>query len=232
MSLPKLETPTYELILPSDGSKVKYRPFLVKEYKILLTALESDAEEIYRIVTDLIDACTFKTLKVKNLPNFDTEYLFLNIRAKSIGESTSINIKCKNCESDIKIDMDVTKAEVERSSDHSNTVKITDTISIEMRYPTFQEILDIYNNSKSEKIVDLICACIDKIYTEEEYFNTSEYPKEEVTEFVNSFSKEQFDHLEKFFLTMPKLVQKIEKVCENCNTNNEIKLEGLQNFFA
>jgi hypothetical protein len=232
MSLPKLETPSYELTLPSDGSKVKYRPFLVKEYKILLTVLESDAEEIYRIVNELIDACTFKLLNVKKLPNFDTEYIFLNIRAKSIGENTSISLKCKNCEADVKADLDITKAEVERTEGHSNKIQINETLSIEMRYPTFQEILDIYGNSKSENIVDLICACIDKIYTEDQYFETSEYPKEEVVEFVNSFSKDQFDLLEKFFLTMPKLTQKVESICEKCNTTNEVKLEGLQNFFA
>lgn len=232
MSLPKLETPTYELNLPSDGRKIKYRPFLVKEYKILLTALESDAEEIYRIVNDLIDACTFKALDINKLSNFDTEYIFLNIRARSIGENTSISLKCKNCDADIKTDLDVTKAEIERSADHSTKIQINETLSIEMRYPTFQEILDIYGNSKSENIVDLICACIDKIYTEDQYYETSEYPKEEVIEFVNSFSKDQFDLLEKFFLTMPKLVQKVEKDCESCGTKNEVKLEGLQNFFA
>lgn len=232
MSLPKLETPSYELTLPSDGRKIKYRPFLVKEYKILLTALESDAEEIYRIVSELINACTFGELDVQKLSSFDTEYIFLNIRAKSIGENTSVTLKCKNCDTEIKADLDLTKAQVETLPNHDTKISITETMSIEMRYPTFKEILSIYNNSQSENIVDLICLCISKVYTEEEYFDTSEYKKEEVVEFVNSFSKAQFDKLEQFFLTMPKLVQNVKTICDNCSTDNEYKLEGLQNFFA
>jgi hypothetical protein len=108
MALPKLDTPTYDLTLPSTGEKVKYRPFLVKEYKILLTALDSDTEEIYKIVTELVDVCTFNKLKVRDLPNFDIEYLFLNIRGKSIGEKTSLTLECTNCASKINFDLDIT----------------------------------------------------------------------------------------------------------------------------
>ena len=150
MALPILETPTYELTLPSTDQKVKYRPFLVKEYKILLTALESDGTEIQRIVTDLVDVCTFNKLDVKTLPNFDIEYLFLNIRAKSIGEMTSLNLKCNNCENEITFELDITKAEVKRNPEHTTKIFITDTIGLEMRYPKFEEMAAIYENFKSE----------------------------------------------------------------------------------
>ena len=230
MALPKLETPTYDLILPSTGEKVKYRPFLVKEYKILLTALDSDSEEIYKIVTDLVDVCTFNKLKVKELPNFDIEYLFLNIRAKSIGEKTSLNLECTNCENKITFDLDITKAEVKKHSDHTTKILITDKVGLEMRYPVFGEIVGIYDNFNSENVVDLLCSCIKTVYTDEEQYN--EYTREELVEFVNSFSRTQFEKLEQFFLTMPKITQKVEQVCDKCGTSNEVNLEGLQNFFV
>ena len=232
MPLPKLETPTYELILPSTGEKVKYRPFLVKEYKILLTALESDAEEIYRIVTELIDVCTFKTLKTSRLPSFDIEYIFLNIRAKSIGENTSTIITCKNCQNKIEHVVDITKAKVHKNNEHTNKIEINDSITLEMRYPNFKEVLDIFEDANSDKIVELVCSCIDTVYTENEYYKLEDHTKEEIDEFVNSFSKAQFDKLENFFITMPKLKQDIHAVCSNCNTENNIVVEGLQNFFG
>lgn len=230
MALPKLETPTYELILPSTEQKVKYRPFLVKEYKILLTALESDAEEIYKIVTDLVDVCTFNKLKVKELPNFDIEYLFINIRAKSIGEKTSLTLTCNNCENKIDFELDITQAEVKRNSEHTTKILITDTIGLEMRYPVFEEIASIYENFNSDKIVEMLSSCIKTVFTDEQQY--TEYTKEELVEFVNSFSKSQFEQLEKFFVTMPKITQTVEQDCSKCGSKNEVKLEGLQNFFV
>jgi hypothetical protein len=230
MSLPKLETPIYELILPSTGEKIKYRPFLVREYKILLTTLDSDSEEIHRVITELVDVCTFKKLKIDSLANFDIEYIFLNMRAKSVGEVANITVKCTNCENKIDAEMDLTKATIERSADHTQRILITDTIGIEMRYPKFEEMIEIYQNFKSDKIVEMLCSCISTVFTEEELYN--DYTNEELIEFVNSFSKEQFEKLEQFFLTMPKVVQHIEKDCDKCGTHNNIKLEGLQNFFV
>ena len=230
MALPKLETPTYELTLPSSGAKVKYRPFLVKEYKILLTALESDGEEIHRIVTELVDACTFKKLKVDVLPNFDIEYLFLNIRAKSIGEMTNLTLKCTNCESQIDFELDITKATVKKYPNHTNKIQITDKIFMEMKYPKFSEMLDIYQNFKSENIVEMLCACIDAVFDDEQRYDS--YTKEELVEFVNTFSKPQYEKLEEFFLTMPRVNQHIEQTCPACGTKNEVTLEGLQNFFV
>jgi hypothetical protein len=230
MALPKLETPTYELNLPSTGDKVKYRPFLVKEYKILLTALDADNTEVQRIVNELVDVCTFNKLPMKDLPNFDIEYLFLNIRAKSIGEIANLKLTCNSCESDINFELDLTKAEVKKDEKHSSKINITETIILEMRYPKFEEMLNIYQNFKSENIVDLLCNCIKAVYTEEQVYE--DYTKDELTEFVNGFSKTQFSLLENFFLTMPKVVQHIDQNCPSCGAHNELNLEGLQNFFV
>jgi hypothetical protein len=230
MALPKLEIPTYELILPSTGEKIKYRPFLVKEYKILLTALESDGEEVHRMINELVDVCTFKKLKMEDLPNFDIEYIFLNLRARSVGETTSLTLQCNNCENKIKFDLDITKAEIKKDPEHTTKILISDNIGLEMRYPKFEEMITIYQNFKSESVVELLCNCIKNVYTDEQLYD--DYTKEELIEFVNGFSKGQFELLEKFFLTMPKVVQHVEQDCPECGAHNELNLEGLQNFFV
>ena len=230
MALPKLETPSYELILPSTGEKIKYRPFLVKEYKVLLTGLESDNEEIHRIISELVDVCTYNKLKILELSNFDIEYIFLNMRAKSIGEIANLTLQCNSCENKINFELDITNAIVKKDASHSKKINITDKIILEMRYPRFDEMMEIYQNFKSESIVDMLCNCISAVYTEEEVYD--EYTKEELVEFVNSFSKDQFSKLEQFFLTMPKVVQHIEQKCDACGAENELNLEGLQNFFV
>ena len=230
MALPKLETPSYELILQSKGEKIKYRPFLVKEYKVLLTGLESDNEEIHRIISELVDVCTYNKLKILELSNFDIEYIFLNMRAKSIGEIANLTLQCNSCENKINFELDITNAIVKKDASHSKKINITDKIILEMRYPRFDEMMEIYQNFKSESIVDMLCSCISAVYTEEEVYD--EYTKEELVEFVNSFSKDQFSKLEQFFLTMPKVVQHIEQKCDVCGAENELNLEGLQNFFV
>jgi hypothetical protein len=230
MALPKLETPTYELILPSSGEKITFRPFLVKEYKILLTTLDAENAEINRVITELVDACTFNKLKIDTLANFDVEYIFLNIRAKSIGEITNLILNCNNCDNQISLDLDLTKATVEKSPEHSAKINLTDKIIIEMRYPKFEEMINIYQNFKSDIIVEMLSSCIKAVYTEDKVYD--DYTREELLEFVNSFSKSQFEMIENFFLTMPKLVQRIEQDCDKCGAHNTMTLEGLQNFFV
>jgi len=230
MALPKLETPTYTLILPSTGKQYRYRPFLVKEYKILLTALESDNAEIHRIMTELVDVCTFNKIDAIELPNFDLEYVFLQIRAKSIGEMTNLELQCNNCDTKISFELDISKAEVIKNPNHNNKIIISDSITLEMRYPKFSEMADIYENFNTDKAVDLLCMCIKSILTPEKVYD--DFTREEITEFVNGFSKEQFEKIEEFFLTMPKLNQHIEQSCGNCGSKNELTLEGLQNFFV
>lgn len=230
MALPKLETPTYELIIPSTGERITFRPFLVKEYKILLTSLDADNAEINKVVTGLVDACTFNKLKIDMLSNFDIEYIFLNMRAKSIGEITNLLLTCNNCNNQIPVDLDLTKAKVTNSMNHSSRINLTDNIIIEMRYPKFDEMINIYQNFKSDKIVELLSDCVKAVYTEDKVYD--DYTKEELMEFVNSFSKNQFELIENFFLTMPRLVQHIEEDCDKCGAHNTMTLEGLQNFFV
>ena len=229
MTLPILETPTYELILPSTNKKVKYRPFLVKEYKILLTNVSNDSSEISRVVVDLVDNCTFKALDINKLAHFDIEYLFLNIRSKSISETTDLIVNCK-CGEKIEYSMDLTNLRVEKEKDFKNKIMLTEDIGVVMRYPKFEEIIKIHDNISSDKIIELVCDCIDAVYTKEDYFDS--FTKEEMEVFVNSFTKKQFDLLEEFFRKIPKIVHEINVTCPACGTVNNTKLEGLENFFV
>jgi hypothetical protein len=231
MALPILETPTYELILPSTNKKVKYRPFLVKEYKILLTTVEADVSEITRIVTELVDNCTFNKLDVTKLAHFDVEYLFLNIRAKSISETADIVINCE-CGTKIDYTLDITNLKVEKNDNTTNKVMLTDEVGVILRYPQFDEMLSIRDNANSARIVELITDCVDAVFTKDDYFDKTSYTNEELNIFVSSFTKKQFDKLEEFFRNIPKIVQHIETDCPSCNKHNVVDLEGLQNFFV
>lgn len=231
MALPILETPTYELILPSTNKKVKYRPFLVKEYKILLTSVEADANEISRIVTELVDNCTFNKLDIEKLAHFDVEYLFLNIRAKSISETADIVINCE-CGTKIDYTLEITNLKVVKDEKTSNKVMLTEDVGVVLRYPKFDEMLDIRDNANSTRVVELITACVDAVFTKDDYFDKDSYTNEELSTFISSFTKKQFDKLEEFFRNIPKIVQHIEVDCPSCKKHNEVDLEGLQNFFV
>ena len=231
MALPILETPSYELILPSTNKKVKYRPFLVKEYKILLTTVEADVSEITRIVTELVDNCTFNKVDISKLAHFDVEYLFLNIRAKSISETADIVINC-DCGTKIDYTLDITNLKVVKDEKTTNKVMLTEDIGVVLRYPRFDEMLDIRDNANSTRIVELITDCVDAVFTKDDYFDKTSYTNEELSSFTSSFTKQQFDKLEEFFRNIPKIVQHIEVDCPSCKKHNEVDLEGLQNFFV
>jgi len=231
MSLPTLNTPTYELILPSSNKKIKYRPFLVKEFKILLTALESEEDEITRVLLELIDSCTFNKLDLNVLANFDIEYIFINLRAKSIGETTDLVYKC-SCEHENKVQLNLLDLKVTKPDNFTNRIMVTDDVGVIMRYPKFNEMMDIYSNLNSDKVIELISNCIQTIFTQDEMFNTKEYKKEELISFVETFNKSQFEKLESFFVNMPRLIHNMQSICENCGKENDIVLEGLQNFFV
>jgi hypothetical protein len=232
MALPKLEVPTYTAKLPSSGQNIIYRPFLVKEHKILLTLMQSDVAEISRVVTDLVDACTFKKLDIQKLASFDIEYLFLLLRARSIGETMDLVMTCKKCEHKNEITVNLLEASVDKNKDHSNVVKISSDISIVMNYPKIKDTLYFFNNSNQDEVFNFVVSSIESIVINDEVFEAKDQTKEELDNFVNSMTKDQFDKLESFFLTMPKLTQKINKTCENCNELNETVLEGLENFFV
>jgi hypothetical protein len=166
---------------------------------------------------------------MNKLAHFDIEYLFLNIRAKSISETTELIINC-DCGEKIEYSMDLTKIKIKKEKDFANKIMLTDNIGVVMRYPKFDEIIKIQDNVSSDKVIELVCDCIDSVYTKEEYFDS--FTKEEMETFVNSFTKKQFDLLEEFFRKIPKLVHDISIKCPACNTVNNTKLEGLENFFV
>lgn len=231
MALPRLDTPTFELILPSSNKKVKFRPFLVKEHKILLTMSEAENEEVSRIVRELVDVCTFNKLKVDDLPHFDIEYIFMNLRAKSIGEMVDVNVNCE-CGNKITTQFNIEEAKIEKTSNHTNKIMITDTVGVEMRYPTIDEVIEVFATNDTKKVVDLIIKSIKTIFTAEEVWDAKDQTKEELEEFVFSLTKNQFQMLEEFFVTAPKIVQVIEADCDKCGKHNSVRLEGLQNFFV
>lgn len=231
MSLPILNTPTYELNLPSTGQKVIYRPFLVKEHKVLLTMTGADDSEAGRIVKDLVDACTFNKLNVSKLPHFDIEYVFLNIRAKSIGEMVEVVVNC-DCGNKIDASFNIEDLRIEKNENHSNKIMVTDTIGVEMSYPVFDEIIDIFSAKNTDEVFKLVTNSIVSIFDEESYYSAEDYSKEEINEFLNSLTKQQFEKIENFFTSSPKVVQVIETDCDKCGRHNVSRLEGLANFFV
>jgi len=231
MALPKLNTPTYELKLPSSGEKIRFRPFLVKEHKVLLTMSEAEDNEVSRIIRELVDVCTFKELKIKDLPHFDIEYIFMNLRAKSIGEIVDVVVNCE-CGTKIETNFNIEDLKVEVAEGHSNKIMINDDVGIEMKYPNIDEVVGVFASNDSQKIFELIINCIKAVYDQNEYWDAKDQTRAELEEFIYSLTKEQFDNVEKFFVTAPKIVQIIETDCPDCKKHNISRLEGLQNFFV
>jgi len=239
MPLPKIATPSYELELPSTGETIHYRPFLVKEEKVLVIALESeDTKQITTAIKTVIKNCILtKNIKVETLPTFDIEYLFLNIRAKSVGEEIEVNVICPDDEETtvtVKIDLDDIK--VQKNENHTNKIKIDDSIMMEMKYPSLDQFIknnfDFKKTNAMEQSYDLIASCIDKIYTEEEVWSAGDVTKKELMEFLEQMNSTQFKEIETFFETMPKLSHTIQVTNPKTEVESEVILEGLSSFFA
>ena len=231
MALPKLEVPTYELTLPSTNKKVVYRPFLVKEYKILLTLSQASDDEVSRVVKELVDACTFNKLNTNDLPHFDIEYVFMNLRAKSISEVVDVIITCGNCSNKYDASFNIENLKVEKAANHSNKIMLNDSIGIEMRYPSFDDIVRLID-ANDEEIFTMVKKTIKGVFDGDNYYDTSEQTNEELEDFLYSLTKEQFKKIEEFFASCPKVVQEFETTCPSCKTNNKSRIEGLQNFFV
>ncbi len=239
MPLPKIATPTYELELPSTGDTIKYRPFLVKEEKLLVIALESeDTKQITSTIKTVIKNCIeTKGVKVESLPTFDIEYLFLNIRGKSVGEEIEVNIICPDDEeTEVSIVINVDDIKVKTNENHTNKIQLDDKLIMQMRYPSLDQFIknnfDISNNSALEQSFELIASCIDKIYNEEEVWTASDVTKKELLEFLDQMNTTQFKEIEKFFETMPKLSHQIKVTNPKTKVESEVVLEGLSSFFA
>ena len=239
MPLPKIATPRYELELPSTGEKVTYRPFLVKEEKVLVIALESEnSKQITNAIKTVIQSCIItKGIKVEKLPTFDIEYLFLNIRGKSVGEEIEVNIICPDDgKTQVPVMIDLDDIQVQKNEDHKKQIKIDPTIMMEMKYPSLDQFIqnnfDFSDKNAMDQSFELIATCIDKIYTEDEVWAAADCSKKEIKEFVESMNSTQFKDIEKFFETMPKLSHTITVTNPNTNVESMVVLEGLSSFFA
>lgn len=239
MPLPKIATPKYELELPSTGNTVQFRPFLVKEEKLLVIALESeDSKEITTAVKTVIQSCILsKGIKVETLPTFDIEFLFLNIRGKSVGEEIEVNIICPDDnQTQTKVSIDINDIKVQRDDSHTNKIKIDDTIMMQMKYPSLEQFIQNNFNFSDKNAMDqsfeLMASCIDQVFTEDEVWAASDCTKKEIKEFIESMNSTQFKDIEKFFETMPKLSHKVKVTNPKTKVKSEVVLEGLASFFA
>ena len=237
MALPKLNTPTYELEIPSTDEKIKYRPFLVKEEKILLMAMESGKnEDIVQAVKDIVLACTFDKLDVSNLPMFDIEYIFLNIRAKSVGEISKLKLLAPDDNKTyVDVEINLTEVEVQVDDKHTNKIELSDDMGIIMTYPTIDSFMESgIQTVTASNMLDIISSCILQIYEKkgEKVYNSKDQTKKELTEFIESMNTKQFKEVQMFFDTMPKLKHTIKITNPNTKKTSEVTLSGLNDFFA
>ena len=238
MPLPKISTPTYELVIPSTKKKIKYRPFLVKEEKVLIIAMESEnTTTIANAVKEVISNCVLtRGVKVNELATFDIEYLFLNIRGKSVGEEVEVLVTCPD-DGETKVPTVITldEIEVQFDKDHSRDIKLDDELSMRLKYPSMDEFVKsnfTLNDIDVDDTFEIVMSCVEQIYNQEESWSTKDCTKKEMREFIEQLSSKQFKEVEKFFATMPKLSHTINITNPNTGVENEVVLEGLASFFA
>ena len=239
MPLPKISTAEYELKLPSNGKTIKYRPFLVREEKILILALESeDQKQITTAVKQVLKECVLtKGVKVDQLPSFDIEYLFLNIRGKSVGESIELMVTCgDDGKTEVPVTVLIDDIEVSTNDEHDTDIELSDGYSVKMKYPSLNQFIETNfsqdDEDAVEKSFEMIATSIDMVYNDKDMFAASECTKKELKEWVESLTSAQFQKIEQFFETMPKLTHTLEVVNPNTKKKNTIVLEGLTDFFA
>ena len=240
MPLPKINTPTYDLTLPSTGKKIKYRPFLVREEKILIMAMESEEmTEITNAIIQILGDCILsKDVKIESLATFDIEYLFLNVRAKSVGETVDVNITCPDDgETQVEMTIPVDSIRIQKIRGHKNIIKLDDDLSMKLRYPSLKQFVENNfetndGNSDVGQSLSMISSCIEMIYNQEESWEASDYSKEELDEFIEQLNTKQFKEIESFFTTMPKLSHTIKVRNPNTKVESEVVLEGLAAFFS
>tara|TARA_Y100000004_G_scaffold6707_1_gene7607 strand:+ start:1082 stop:1804 length:723 start_codon:yes stop_codon:yes gene_type:complete len=240
MPLPKINTPTYELEIPSTGKKIKYRPFLVREEKILVMALESeDMGQITNAIVEILSDCIItRGVKVAELATFDIEYLFLNVRAKSVGEEIEVNVTCPDDgETQVELKIGIDTIKVQKDKNHTNIIKLDDTLSMKMKYPSVNQFVENNfevdtANTGVDQSLDMISSCIEMVYNDDECWSASDCTQKEMMEFVEQMNTKQFKEIENFFITMPKLSHTIKVKNPNTKKDNEVVLEGLASFFS
>ena len=239
MPLPKIATPTYELVLPSTGKTIKYRPFLVKEEKILILALESeDPKQITNAIKTTLKSCiSTRGIKVEDLPTFDIEYIFLNIRGKSVGESIDVLVTCPDDgETQVEHKIYIDEIKIEKNEKHSPDIKLDHSLTLRMKYPSLNEFVknnfNISDDNTLQASMDIIVSCIDVVYSEDESWAAADCTKKELDEWLGTLNTSQFKEIEYFFETMPKLTHKVKIMNPNTKVESEVTLEGLTSFFG
>jgi len=236
MSLPiVLNAPKYELELPLSKKTINYRPYLVKEEKLLMMAMESsDQKMILKTIQDIIDACTFGEIKAKHLPTAELELIFLKLRSKSVGETSVIGYKCTECGSTNEVSVNLNDINIEQDKVVSNKIMLTDKVGVMMKYPTTDDVMKVIGSGASDvsNTFAVVGACIESIFDSENVYPTSESDKKDVEAFIDSLNTQQFNKIKDFFESMPKLKKDISFACTSCEHHNHVVLEGLQNFFA
>ena len=246
MALPKIDVPVYETTLISSGKKVKFRPFLVKEQKLFLMAAQSDDEkETVDVVKQVLNNCIITDIDIESLPTFDLEYLFMKLRARSVGEVVNLKYNCNNTVKDdkgedkvcgglVKFDLNLLEIEPTRNEEHNNKIEITDKLGIVMKYPTLGMVKSFYNlqSESIDTIMDVIVSCIDFIYDADQMYYAKDSTKEELMEFVDNLQQDDLEKIQKFFTTMPKISKPLDFKCGKCGYEEKIVVEGIQNFFV
>ena len=236
MALPKLTTPTYELEIPSTDEKIKFRPFLVKEEKILMMAMESKkSADIVQAVKEIVEECTFNKINISDMPMFDIEYVFLQIRSKSVGEVSKIRVLCPDDgKTYANLDLDLNEVKVQVGDDHTNKIELNNGMGIIMKYPTIDSFKESgIQDINASNMLEVIGGCILQIYEEEgkKVYDPKDQTKKELTDFIEQLTTEQFKHIQKFFDTMPKLKHEITVKNPKTKKDNKITLTGLNDFF-
>mgnify|MGYP000131108977 FL=1 len=237
MALPKIDVPIYELTVPSTDEKIKYRPFLVKEEKLLLIAMESgENSDILRAVKDIVDSCTFNKMKIGNMPMFDVEYIFLQIRSKAVGEVSTLRVLClDDMKTYAKVEVDLNEIEVRVTDAHTNKIELSDEMGVIMKYPTVDSFVENkIDDISPANMLDVIITCIDKIYDKkgEEVFDAKDSTKQELIDFVEQMNTTQFADVQKFFDTMPSLTHEITVKNPKTKKESKVTLNGLNDFFG
>ena len=232
MALPRIDTPTYQLTLPSTQQKIDFRPFFVREQKIIMMAQESqDEKQMVRAMSDLVTSCTFNKFDVNKLPIFDVEYMFLKIRGKSIGETVELNLMCPDDgETQVPTKINLEEIEVSMTVGHSNMIDITDNIKLQLRYPIYSDATQVGGLEQSDGVFKLLTRCIDKIIYGDQEYNRVDITDKEIEEFIDQLNTDQFNRIVEFFNTMPKLRHVVQITNPKTKVKSEVVLEGLQNF--
>ena len=233
--LPKLDTPTYRLTLPSTGDEIQYRPFLVKEQKLLMMAQESeDDQQILDAVTSLVRTCSFDKIDANNSPMFDIEYIFLQIRGKSVGEKVQLKLICPDDEkTTVDVEVDINDIDVQMSDTHTNEVKITDTVKIFLKYPVLKDMKGLVNNaSQMQQIFSMLTKCVHEIHYGEQIFSKIDISEKDIDEFIDQLTTDQFEGIGNFFETMPKLRHVIPITNPKTEVKSEVVVEGLASFLG